>query len=226
MKKILKLFFSAAVILTAAVMSGCTRSKESPIMDEVLKDIPNVTETTELKDIPLLDNDIISVSEELTSETESTTSTTEEIPVTAEYDDSMFPVGEWVNVTDADEPFYSFDEDGGFSIGLQTHSIFGKYTFENGLLTLIFDIGIGFDDSNSYHAEYAFDVQREEAGYRLYYNSESSSGKIELPDIDSVSHTSEQELIGELSSLFSGFENRESFLLEYYEVWYAGSRYS
>ena len=221
MKKILTLGLAFTVILTAAAMSGCGKSPDNQIMEEVLKDIPNVSETTGFKAVSGTGAGVIEVSEEKNSETESPT---EEASVIFEYDDSVFPAGEWVDIDSIDETFYSFDEDGRFEIGLQTHSIFGKYTFENNLLTLIFDIG--FDDENTFNAEYAFDVQREEKGYRLYYNSEKSMWKTDMPEADSMRHTSEQELITGLSHLFvADFENRESFLLEFYEVWYANSRY-
>ena len=221
MKKFLTAFLA---ILTAAAMSGCGNSPDNQIMEEVLKDIPNVTVPTESRAFSGADEEVIPVSEETNSGTESTAEEAS-AAVIVEYDDSIFPVGEWVDVSETDETFYSFDEDGRFEIGLQTHSIFGKYTFENNLLTLNFDIG--FAENDSFHAEYAFNVQREESGYRLYYNSEKSMWTTDMPESDSVSHTSEQELIVGLSNLFiADFENRESFLLEFYEVWYANSRYS
>ena len=223
MKKFLRLGFAGILFFAVAAMSGCGNSADDQIMEEVLKDIPNVTGSTEHKNYSGADAEVIEVSEEFTSGTESTPAETS-VDVIVEYDDSMFPIGEWIDVDDIDETFYSFDENGRFEIGLQTHSIFGEYTFEDDLLTLIFDIGFG--DESTFNADYAFNVQKEEMGYRLYYNSENSMWKTDMPESDSVSHTSEKELIVGLSYLFSDFENRESFLLEFYEVWYANSRYS
>ena len=206
-------------IFMAAIMTGCKKSVDEQILDEVFEDIPTVTGTTSIKDVSVTDIETFTTTKATTSKMETAASETE---VTFDYDDSIFPAGEWVDVSETDETFYSFDGNGRLEIGLQTHSIFGKYTFEDNTLTLILDIG--FETEN--YVNFAFDVQKEENGYRLYYNSEKSMGAIDLPDMDSVTQTSDQELIAGLSDLISGFENRESIFLEFYEIWYANSRYS
>lgn len=201
-----KILAAVTAFFMAAVVSGCQNTGDEKIMEEVLRDIPNVTETTEMVDFSDLSFEEIPETEPAATSGQSVTKETE---ITAYYDDSMFPVGEWIDVTDIDETFYSFDEDGRLEIGLQTHSVFGEYTFEDNMLTLILDLG--FDAEN--YMGFAFDVQQEEDGYRLYYNAEKSTGELDLPDMDQVSHTSDQELIAGLSYLVSGFENRGSIFL-------------
>lgn len=203
------------------VADGIATASETEIPETSTIEEASETVAETVTEVPETASEAEEITEETTVE-EITEETVTETEATVDYDDSMFPVGDWIDADDMDETFYSFDENGRFEIGLQTHSIFGEYTFEDNLLTLFFDIG--FDDP--LHAEFAFDVQKEENGCRLYYNSEKSTGAIQLPDMDSVSHSSDKELIVGLSNLFYSFENRESFLLEYYEVWYAGSRYS
>lgn len=216
-------------VLMAAVMTGCRKTADEQIMDEVLRDIPNVAGSGKSKDDPDISFEMITETETAASENETTVSETEaaeetseeteiETEITVDYDDSMFPVGNWVDISGTDEIFYSFDENGRLEVGLQTHSIFGRYTFEDNTLTLIFDIGF----EEAVVTESVFDVQHEEKGYRLYYDSEESTiAAAELPAIDSLSQISEQELIAGLTNLFYGFENSESVFLEYYEIWYA-----
>ena len=211
MKKILTAILAVTVILTTA--AGCGRSADGQIMDEVLRDIPNVAETTGYSEIaPGTGLETFTTTEASISER---VAATEETEVVFDYDDSMFPVGEWVDVIEEiPEYIYIFYEDGQYEISMQTHSIFGKYKFEDETLTLIMNVGFDIEK----YVEFAFDVRREENGYRLYYNSEKSTNAddIVLPPWNPEGQTSEQERISGLSNLFYGFESRESFLLEYY----------
>ena len=134
-----------------------------------------------------------------------------EIPDYYNYTESdLYTHEEWL--TSKEQVPYEFDGEGHYCISLQTHDVLGKYTFEDNVLTLIFDIE--FMNGSVLHAEYAFNTVREDNGYRLRYDpSKSSIGN--MPDMETETQTSQLELSACLSSLFSNFEDRESFFLKY-----------
>ena len=134
-----------------------------------------------------------------------------EIPDYYNYTESdLYTYEEWL--TSKEQVPYEFDGEGHYCISLQTHDVLGKYTFEDNVLTLIFDIE--FMNGSVLHTEYAFNTVREDNGYRLRYDpSKSSIGN--MPDMETETQTSQLELSAGLSSLFSNFEDRESFFLKY-----------
>lgn len=109
--------------------------------------------------------------------------------------------------------FYEFDGEGHYRISLETHDIFGEYTFKNNVLTLKFRTE--FYDKGEFLNEFSFDAVREENGYRLYFKPSESSEMINLPDISDVTHSSNIELAVGLSALFDTFYKRESIFIEY-----------
>lgn len=122
----------------------------------------------------------------------------------------LYTYEEWL--TSRAQVPYEFDGEGHYRISLQTHDVFGKYTFEDNTLTLIFDVE--FMNGSVLYAEYVFNTVREDNGYRLQYDpSRSSIGN--MPDMETENQSSQLELNVGLSSLFSNFTDRESFLLKY-----------
>lgn len=122
----------------------------------------------------------------------------------------MYTYEEWL--TSREQVLYEFDGEGHYRISLQTHDVFGKYTFEDNVLTLIFDIE--FMNGSVLYTEYVFNTVREDNGYRLRYDpSKSSIGN--MPDMETETQSSQLELNAGLSSLFSNFTDRESLFLKY-----------
>lgn len=118
---------------------------------------------------------------------------------------------EWL--TRRDQVIYEFDGNGHYRISLQTHDVFGKYAFEDNVLTLIFEIE--FHNGEKFYDEVCFDTVKEENGYRLYYKTAESSDTLNIPVMTDKDDISSAELSAGLSSLFSNFTVRESFLLKY-----------
>lgn len=198
MKKILD---AAMAVLIAAAMSGCGSTADEQLIEDISEDTSIAAETEA--------SEAAETSEETTAETD--TSVEDTIPGGIVHENSQFPVGSWVNTNGTENYFYVFNEDSQFDIGLETHNILGKYTFEDDLLTLIFDIE--FHDGSTSHAEYAFYVREEGNGYRLSCNP-SESTAADLQHLNPTDEdTSGQELLQELSTLFADYESGRSVFL-------------
>lgn len=112
-----------------------------------------------------------------------------------------------------DSHIFEFDGEGHFRVALQTHDVFGKYTFEDNILTLTFKTD--FYDKGEFINKFSFEVLKEENGYRLCLDISESEGMIDLPARAELEQTSYMELAAGLSSLFDTFFNRKSFFIEY-----------
>lgn len=135
-----------------------------------------------------------------------------EIPDYENYTESdLYTREEWL--TARNQVPYEFDGEGHYRISLQTHDVLGKYTFEDNVLTLIFDIE--FHNGEKFYDEVCFDTVKEENGYRLYYKTAESSDTLNVPAITDEDDISSAELSAGLSSLFSNFTDRKSFFLKY-----------
>ncbi len=126
----------------------------------------------------------------------------------------LFPTGYWLNYIEkpdyTDRKSYTFNDDGTYRISMEMHDIYDKYTFSDNVLTMTFDLseqGWGI-----YH--FSFDVTEDNDNYILKYKSEEIDGN--MPDVQTVTQTSDQELIVQLNNLFEDYRNEEMLCFEKY----------
>ena len=132
---------------------------------------------------------------------------------------ASFPTGNWLNCVlkfdYADEKIYTFNDDGTYRISMQMHDIYGKYAFLDNVLTMTFDLSEqGWGTYN-----FSFDVEKINNKklnniYILKYKSEEINGN--MPDVQTVTETSDHELIVELENLFEDYRNEEMLCFEKY----------
>ncbi|MBP1550248.1 MAG: hypothetical protein J6A05_09620 [Oscillospiraceae bacterium] len=132
---------------------------------------------------------------------------------------ASFPTGNWLNCVlkfdYADEKIYTFNDDGTYRISMQMHDIYGKYAFLDNVLTMTFDLS----EQGWGTYKFSFDVEKINHKklnniYILKYKSEEIDGN--MPDVQTVTETSDHELIVELENLFEDYRNEEMLCFEKY----------
>ncbi|MCM1382030.1 MAG: hypothetical protein NC192_08825, partial [Muribaculaceae bacterium] len=111
-----------------------------------------------------------------------------------------------------DSHIFEFDGEGRFRAALQTHDVFGEYTFEDNMLTLIFKVGY---EGETFINRFCFETSENENGYQLKFMPSKSTEMIELPPVMNMEHIADAEFLGGLSALFDTFYNRKSFCIRY-----------
>ncbi len=112
-----------------------------------------------------------------------------------------------------DSHIFEFDGEGHFRVALETHDVFGEYTFEDNMLTLTFRTD--FYVKGVFINKFCFEAVKEENGWQLYLDTSKSAEMIDLPAATDLEQVSYMELSVGLSSLFDTFYKRKSFFIEY-----------
>lgn len=127
---------------------------------------------------------------------------------------ASFPTGYWMNYIErpdyTDRKSYTFNDDGTYRISMEMHDIYDKYTFSDNVLTMTFDLS----EQGWGTYRFSFDVTEDNGNYILKYKSEEIDGN--MPDVQTVTQTSDQELIVQLENLFSDYRNEETLCFEKY----------
>lgn len=119
------------------------------------------------------------------------------------YDEEIF---------EKDSHIFEFNGEGHFRVSLETHDVFGEYTVEDNMLTLIFKTD---RNEETFINRFCFEASKKEDGYRLEFTPSKSTEMIELPAVRNMEHSSDVELFVGLSALFDTFYARKSFCIEY-----------
>lgn len=125
-----------------------------------------------------------------------------------------FPTGYWMNYIEkpdyTDRKSYTFNDDGTYRISMEMHDIYDNYTFSDNVLTMTFDLS----EQGWGTYRFSFDVTEDNGNYILKYKSEEIDGN--MPDVQTVTQTSDQELIVQLNNLFEDYRNEEMLCFEKY----------
>lgn len=194
-----------AILLASMVLTACSEKGEVAVEEITVTEVVTEEATT----VTTEETMAVTMEETMESTTAETSAVTE---VYAEK--ASFPTGYWMNYIErpdyTDRKSYTFNDDGTYRISMEMHDIYDKYTFSDNVLTMTFDLS----EQGWGTYRFSFDVTEDNGNYILKYKSEEIDGN--MPDVQTVTQTSDQELIVQLENLFSDYRNEEMLCFEKY----------